>query len=430
MTRVFLFTVVLLGGAGSAHALDVGQSCKLKASLPASVTTGRGSAESVLDVGAEVTALFVGAEGRSRVKSGSLTAVVATSDLDAACAGTLRLCRASSLFLLYESNRSDSIASSIPVGTPVSVLRAGKVWAHLRAGAVQGYATVEDLKAHCATEDGAGLGSADAEGPGTEIVERGEGPGVLYLPFVLEGGAPAGVADSLAEGLFERLSYYRPDIGRLPLALERTGAWKAHLASAAARAKAAGLAYALVGRLGPEEGQPASAGLVVSVALVDAASGKTLKGVRARPATGDAEHAWTEPVLLALVPLMSAAPGSRLPVAKSVAPVAPSPTTTTTTQEAPRTTGESWGTPWFANPWGWTTLALAVGAGVGAGFVGNNATVDNASANATPAIDPARASLRERAWQQAVAADALTGTAVVTGVAAVIIFAAGIGVDD
>jgi hypothetical protein len=425
--------LAVLVAAVPARALDVGQSCTLKAPLPASVTTGRGTAESMLDRGAEVSVVFVGAEGRSRVSTNGMSAVVASSDLDAACAGTLRLCRASSLFLLYEHNRSDSIASSVPPGTPVSILRAGKVWAHMRAGAVQGYATVADIGAHCRSDDASALNEADSTGPATEIVERGEGPGVLFMPFLLEGGAAAGVADSLGEGLFERLSYYRPDVGRLAPTAERTGAWKQYLTHASERARAAGLAFALVGRVGPDDaaGAAKDAGLVVSVALVDSATGRTVKGVRARPGAGDVAHAWTEPVLLALVPLLPAAPGSRLPVDRSVTPARPTPAAdagpgpTTTV----RTTGETWHTPWFANPWGWLTLGGAVAAGVGAGVVGNGVVTLNDAANATAPIDPQRQALRSQAWQQALVADALTGTAVVVGVGALVVFAAGVGVD-
>ena len=144
-------------------------------------------------------------------------------------------------------------------------------------------------------------------------VERGDGPGVLFQPFLLEKDAPAGEADAVAALFFERLAIYRPDVARLPLSATTREAvkWKAHAGAAAAAARSAGLSYAVIGQASVEivDGKTA---LVLNLAVVDARAEKVLKGIKVRP-TLKPEDFWIENALATLLPYVSAAPGAKPP---------------------------------------------------------------------------------------------------------------------
>ncbi len=441
------FVVVAVAGilvSLPAQAMDKGDVCTLKAALLVTINTPDGKIETALDPGTDVELVVVGDEGRSRINTGDAKASVATRDLEAACAGTLQLCRLKDELLLFEKNRSDSRSWKIKRGAPVSVLRSGKVWAHLRVDDLEGFAKADDLKTRCPLDAGGRI-KDDAE-PITDEVERGEGPGVLFLPLLLEGAAPAGVADQLAEGFFERLTVYRPDAGRLASEGDRSStgaaAWKKHVADSAARARRAGLAYVVVGKVGIEAATVAPGGaaaggggganLVVSVAVVDSQNGLTLKAVRTRPLTAANKpvEGWADQLLASLLPPLRAAPGGRLPAP----PKTGTKPTSTTTPEQPLTVREASATPaaapWFANPWGYVTLGGAVAAGVGSGVVGALANTDNTAANDTPPVDDQRSALRSQALGKAVASDALAVTAAVATVATVVVFAGRVGMAE
>jgi hypothetical protein len=436
MNRSLVVVVTMLAMAPGAHALVAGDACSLKATLPVIVQSGGTNVPTTFDAGTDVRLLYVeDSGGRGRISNGAVRGVVTMRELEAACAGTLRLCRATSAFSLFERNRSDSRSWPVSPGTAVSVLRAGKVWAHLLVAEKEGFATVVDVNGRCSADDGGATEPSerphadDASGAPVEDVERGEGPGILVLPFVLDDGAPVPVADRLAATFDEHLRTYRPDVGHLPLLGSRTVAWKDHVDGAIKRARAVGLAYALLARVSPEPaGKADGGGLVVSIAVIDVASGKTLKGVRAHPTSLD-DDSWSDPALASLLPAIAPAPGGRLP---SVHPTTATTTTEPASSTTPKvaTTGEGWSAPWFANPWGYLALGAAIGSGVGAWYVGQAALEANAAANATPSIDDKRAERRADALQQAVIADGLTATSALSGIAAVAIFAARVGIGE
>jgi hypothetical protein len=444
MIRCIFGVVVALAWSGAGHALDAGDACTLKATLPVVIQSSGANVPTTFDVETEVRVLYVDVSGRSRVTNGAVRGVVVTRELEAACAGTLRLCRAKGAFSVFERNRSDSRSWSVPVGAAFSVLRAGKVWAHLMVDQQEGFAPAPEVEARCGAEgDGASSQapserpSEDANATPVEVVDRGDGPGILVLPFLLDDGAPAAAADKLAARFDERLRIYRPDVGHLPLLGSRTAPWKDHVDGAVKRARAAGLAYALVGRVGPDGGTggvggaKAGGAFVVMIAVVDASNGKTVKGVRARPMAVD-DDGWIDPALAGLLAAVPAAPEGRQPSVRppSSTSTTATPTATATSSPPTPTTGESWGTPWFANPWGYLTLAVSVGTGVGAGYLGQGALDANAAANATPLLDERRGERRAAALQQAVTADALAATSAVAGVATVVIFAARVGIGE
>jgi hypothetical protein len=433
MTRALVVIALALATAPAAHALVAGDVCTVKSVLPVRVESGSTNVATTFDDGTEVRVLYVDDTGRARITNGAVRGVVVTHELEAACAGTLRLCRAKGGFSLFERNRSDSRSWPVTSGALFSVLRAGKVWAHLRAGEQEGFATVADVDDHCSADLESATTTttepAAADDPGAspvEVVDRGDGPGILVLPFLLDEGAPAPAADRLATTFDEHLRTYRPDVGHLPLLGSRTVAWKEHVDGAVKRARAAGLAYALLAKVGPDASK--AGGFVVSIVVVDVASGKTMKAVRARPTALD-DDTWTEPALASLLPAVAAAPGGRLPTnhpATTATTEAPPATPTTTVA----TTGETWGTPWFANPWGYLALGAAIGTGVGAGYVGQAALEENDAANATPFLDEQRAERRASALRQAVTADALAATSAVAAVTTVVVFAARVGIGE
>ncbi len=436
---VVTLLATLLGMGLPAAAYDKGDTCTLKAPLMVTINTRAGKLETSVDPGTEVEVTAVGDEGRTRISTGDAKGSVATRDLEAACAGTLQMCRLSGDLLVYEKNSSDTKSWKLKKGAPLSVLRTGKVWAHVRVDDLEGFAKAAELKGRCDLEKGATFNdNAGGDPPVTDEVERGEGPGVLFLPFLIEGAAPVGDADQLAERFFDRLAFYRPDTGRLGLeedairTVNSPADWKKHVAASAARARAAGLAYVVVAKVGVVPLQvgadaDAKAGLVVSLAVVDAASGATVKGLRARPSMR-LDDPWAENVLSVALPLLRSAPAQKTPP-----PVATPKKTTTTTNEAPtpteaNATDAAW--PWFANPWGYAAAGVAVAAGVGSGVVGALANVDNDAANAAAPVDDARSELRSQAFTKAVASDSLAGVAGVAAVAAVVVFATRTGLSE
>ncbi|MBM4279487.1 MAG: hypothetical protein FJ137_01560 [Deltaproteobacteria bacterium] len=429
LCRPLLVAIALVAVATvPARALVGGEACTLQSPLPVTVERGRSRMDTSFERGTEVSVVYVGEDGRAQISNGDLKGMVMLREVEAACAGTLRSCTAKAPFSLYERNRSDSTSWPVTPGTAVSVLRTGKVWAHLVVRGREGFALVSGLDSRCASGGEAGDDAAspvadDPRGPPVEEVDRGDGPGILLLPFVADEGSPAARADQLFAAFAEHLAYYRPDVGQLPLLGSRTVVWKEHIDSAVRRARASGHAYALLGRLGSEGGVA-----VVSIALVDVATGRTVKGVRARPkAVGDDD--WSDPALAALLPSIPPAPGSRLPTTRSVTATAPADTAAPA-PAAIATTGEDWLRPWFANPWGYVALAAGAAAGVGSGLMGQQALATNAEANATAVTDEARGLERRRALEQAIVADGLAVVAGVASVAAVVVFAGRVGLGE
>jgi hypothetical protein len=443
MRAAVVVVALALGLSAGAHAFERGETCTLKAPLLITINTPAGTLETTLDPGGDVEVLAVGDEGRLRVGTGDAKGSVATRDLEAACAGTLQMCRLSQEMLVFEKNRSDSKSWKLKAGAPVSVLRTGKVWAHVWVTDIEAFAKVDDLRPRCPLNGGGGAVKETGAEPVTEEVDRGDGPGVLFLPFLVEDGAPIGIADQLADVFFDRLAVYRPDAARLADDGDRTTknatTWRKHVTERAARARGAGLAYVVVAKVGvaPKDanaGAAAGSGLVVSLVIVDAKTGTTVgKGLRARP-SGRADDPWADTLLYTYLPLLRQAPGARLPPApKASATTTPTSTTPSTSPTSPTSTTASIGAepvPWFANPWGYVALSGAVAAGAAAGVVGNLATVDNAAANAAAPVDPERRALRESAFVNAVAADSLAVVAGVAAVTSVAVFATRAGIPD
>jgi hypothetical protein len=302
--------LVVMGGLAAAvpaSALERGESCVLQAPLPMVVTQHNGRVEVTVDRGVEVTVVVSGDEGRTGISTGDATGTVATRDLEAACAGTLQTCRLTAPVTMFEQTRSDSKAWRLKPGGVVSVLRSGKVWTHLRLADLEGFARQDELKPACEF-----IAAEAAEVEVTVEVERGDGPGVLLLPFLLEKNAPAGEADAVADLFFERVAIYRPDAARLPLSTPRDAVkWKAHTEAAAVAARSAGLNYAIIGQTSVDTsaGTPA---LVLNLAVVDARAKKILKGIKVRP-TLKPEDLWMENALAVLLPYLSVAPGAKAP---------------------------------------------------------------------------------------------------------------------
>ena len=417
--------VVAIGLAGPAVAFDKGDVCTLKAPLLVTINRPEGKVETTLDPGTDVEVVVVGDEGRTRINTGDAKGAVATRDLEAACAGTLRTCRLTRELLLFEKNRSDSRSWKLKPGASLSVLRTGKVWAHLRIDDLEGFAKTDELRPACPIAGELKITEAEP----TEEVERGEGPGVLLLPLLLEGAAPAGTADLLAEAFFDRLIYYRPDAARLPTLDGSVPEenWKKHVQASAVRARSAGLAYVVVGKLGVESAGDKGV-LVVSLALVEAASGTVIKALRARP-TMRPEDLWAENTLAVMLPLMRTAPGARQPSGPKPAPSSKqgSRQNATSTTTANASAGPA---PWFANPWGYVALGTAAAAGVGSGVVGALANADNDAANDTAPVDDDRSTLREQALVKSIASDSLAIVAGVAVVTTVVVFASRTGMEQ
>lgn len=324
MRKSLLVIMVASAWASPVGAMERGERCVLQAPLPLVVQSPRGRVELTVDPGVEVTVVAVGAEGRTGISTGDASGTVSTSDLDAACAGTLQACALTGPVTMFEKTRSDSKAWRVKAGATLNVLRSGKAWSHVRVDDLEGYCKADDLKPVCrpkAIDTG-----ATRDGEIAEQVERAEGPGVLYLPFLLDQNAPAGQADAVADLFFEQLAIYRPDVARLPLAGDRAAVkWKKHTDETSTRARDAGMNYAIVGQLSTEaiDGKQ---GLVLNLAVVDTRARAVLKGIRVRPTLKPGD-VWIDNALAVLLPFVASAPNAPAPPTMKGPPSTPAPPT-------------------------------------------------------------------------------------------------------
>lgn len=444
---------VVLTVSLAAPALERGDTCVLKSPLAVAIKQKAGRLESTLEKGTAIEVIGVSDGGSARIRAGELKGDVSAADLEGACSGTLRLCRLTSEVMMFEQNRSDSKSWRLKVDATVSVLKKGKTWAAVRVGDLRGFVKSDDIQGACTADPSAvapksngGSASEPEVDPNVEAVERGEGPGVLLLPFALEGAAPAGNADTLLGALFDRTAFFRPDAARLPLddGTARTLDWRALVQAGAKRAKGADTAYVIVGRLALEAAKPgAAAGTtggapasaerhLLQLGVVDAKKGIVLKAIKIRP-TLDVRDNWADKALAALLPLVAAAPNSKMPVVEGGFEIARvNETDSPVPPKAPlKPVDEEHGpTSSIANPWGWAAIGGAAALGAGAGIAAVLALDENERANAISAANPESAERRNTALTEAITSDALTVAAVGVGVTGLVVFATRAGLDD
>jgi hypothetical protein len=299
------------------HALDAGETCTLGAPLPVKIETRAGTIESLLDKGTVMHVVVKGDTGMSQVEGGEVRGFAVSVDVDAACAGTLQLCALRNDLVVYEQNSSDSASTHVKTGTTMRVLKQGKTWAVVHVGDSYGFARTPELKSACMTSSGAAVTDTPDTDSGIDL-ERGEGPGLLLTPFTIDPGLPTGRVDAAFNALWAQASFFRPDAGRStpPSSTKaRDVKWKAQVDASVERARAAGFAFVLVGHAAAD-----GTAFSVELALIDVATGKSVKGVRVHP-TSSRDDPWAENALAVLLPFMPAAPRSRFP--KVVAPLSP-----------------------------------------------------------------------------------------------------------
>lgn len=301
-----------------------GDRCKIKAPLPMLLRGPNGSVEATVEQGTVVELLSDGDGGRAVLRAEDMLGTVSMLDFESACRGTFEQCSAQTAMVIYEEKRRDSPSRKVRAGTVINILERGKAWTTVRHVDEMGYVTNAVLAEQCSkgpavTSDEDDPTPNDAEGEVADITEdipRGDGPGVLFLPFHAEGSATLRDADVYGETLYARLSYYRPDAGHASdVGRKRRISMTDMVAEAAKRAKNAEMAYAVIGRLDMAAAPDAPAGsspdrAVVQVALVDAQSGKVMKAVKARPAD-KRENKWAELLLYNMLPFLAPAPGAR-----------------------------------------------------------------------------------------------------------------------
>jgi hypothetical protein len=287
-------------------ALSTGQRCTLQTPVSVLMNSAGGRVELTLEKGVAIVVEESG-EVRTAISAGSTSGTVSTADLVAACAPPAVKCKLRASLTMYEQTRSDSKAWHLKPGSVVAVLRSGKVWSQLQVAELEGFSLQEDVKAVCVA-----IVERPVEVEEVAPIERGDGPGVVYQPFLIDGSIPVGEVDAVGELLFERLSVYRPDAARLPAAGSRAAVkWKAHADAAAAKARSAGVAYAVIGQASRDpDGGPTS--LIVNLVVVDAQTKKVLKGIKVRP-TKKPTDPWLDNALAVLLPHLASAPGARPP---------------------------------------------------------------------------------------------------------------------
>lgn len=296
-----------------AAAFEDGDVCKLKAPLEITVRTGGGQVRAQIEAGAEVEVRGVG-DTTLRVHSGETEGLVATTDLEAACAGSLRLCRVAEAVVLVERTDGTGRSFRIKEGADLSVLRQGREWGQVRIGDLEGYVKSDELDVRCKTAGGGKNVPETARVDEGLAVDRADGPGVLVVPFyVASGEVSEKVADAFSSVLFDELGVYRPDAVLADAALLakdkqiRTLPLKPAQDDAAKRATSVGLQYAVTGRL-----ERYGEGYLLSVVVVEAKTGKVVKAVKARPTVAP-EDPWATAALSVLLPSVPPAPGSTVP---------------------------------------------------------------------------------------------------------------------
>ncbi len=405
---------------------QLGDACTLEAPLRVRIAQAAGTLEVTLEPGArvEIVAVNSGDSGFARVLSGDVRGDVSTAEFTSACRGALRTCQLVAPVTMYEENRSDSKAWRIKSGANLSVLKQGRTWGAVRVGDLSGFVKTEELEPACtrAASD-ANLNGDESEAAGADPVERGDGPGVLFLPFAIEGAVPVGTADALLQLLSDRGAYYRPDAALLAdprdVRRARRDSWQEQIAGAAKRASIADTEFAIIGRLAlePNADRSLRSRLLLQLAAIEASTGAVVKAIRIRPTTKP-EDTWPEKALAALLPLLPIAPGSKIPAAAQTSETLITVLDAPRTREAPRETSS-----WLANPWGWLTLAAGAALASGSGVVCVAALEDNTRANGTPAADPAQIALRNSALAQAITADALGIAAAGALITSAVVFA-------
>ncbi len=290
----------------SSSALRPGDRCTLNAPISVVMNSAGGRVELTLEKGVAVVVEESG-EVRTVVSAGTTSGTVPTSELAQACAAPAVKCKLRASLTMYEQTRSDSKAWHLKPGSVVAVVRSGKVWSQLQVAELEGFSLQEDVKSVCVA-----IVERPVEVEEVAPVERGDGPGVIYIPFLIDGSIPVGEVDAAGELFFDRLSVYRPDAARLPAPSSRAAVkWKTHTDAAAATARGAGVAYAIIGQASrdPEGGRTA---LIINLVVVDAHTKKVLKGIKIRP-TKKPTDPWLDNALAVLLPHVASAPGARPP---------------------------------------------------------------------------------------------------------------------
>jgi hypothetical protein len=334
---------------------------------------------------------------------------------------------------MFEKNRSDSRSFKIKEGADVSLLKRGKVWAAIRVGDLVGFVDSKEIARNCKSTapEEVVVFDESIDGP-VASVERGDGPGVLLLTFSLEGNAPTGVADAYFQNLWERTGLYRPDAGKLDDESLRKLPWKKAVDASLQRAKGADMAYVLIGRVSiddtpPPAGQVVAESYVLQLGIYDTKSGKLLKGVRVKPSTR-LDDRWAENALSKLLPEIAAAPGSRNPEPPRQVEVAQPAEQAPTTARGP-SEGAWVERSWLANPYGFVALGVGLLAGGGGAALAFIALDENEQANATPAVNDARAERRSDALWKGATADALGVVAVAALATSAVVFITRAGIE-
>lgn len=434
MTRPLPALLALLALSLPARAIETGDTCKVRSTLAITMKGAAGTIHATIDPGTTLEVLTVGDQGFARVRAGEMVGSVSTLDLESACSGALRMCKLATPVQMFEETRSDSKAYLLKEGAALSVLKRGKTWAAVRIEDLTGFVKSDDIARSCVVVSGVPESRGEGGGgePQVEAVERGEGPGLLLSPFHLEGAAPAGPADALLDALFDRAAFFRPDAGRVGLEGKRDLPWKKLVEAVAKRARGAEMAYALAGSLSvepPTKEDPLTERYLLQLAIVDAKTGKVLKGARVRP-TLNPQDDWADRALAVLLPTLATAPGARLP---------PPPTQKTELQPLPELAPAAPTAPplpaeerpgWYANVWGYLALGAAAAAGTAAGVVGWFALGENDEAAARVQTDPERPTQQQSALALAITSDALTVTASAAALTGVVLFATGAGLPE
>lgn len=225
----------------------------------------------------------------TRVRAGSVAALAPRSPLEAACRKAQERCRVEEPLKMAADPKAggEPRVFRVKAGAEVTVVERGERRARVLVDGVGGQVNARFLRERCRV-----LTDEPDASPHGSPATLPRGARVLVVPFSVGPGARGVDArafeDALASALAKRRGDVLAPVEPRPGLKERRVEADAHVRAAWDSARALGAPYVLTGHVAEEQQRS-----TVSVTLLDVASGRSLKRVRAHP-TGSPEDPWAD----------------------------------------------------------------------------------------------------------------------------------------
>lgn len=284
LSRWFFGALWLLAAVVSHAETKAGDKCTLSRELAVRLqTSNAGSMDTEFAKDATVVILKPGPRV-TRIRSGELTAIVATEALEAVCAVPQEQCRLTSAIKMATNPAEGSESGRVvrvKEGTLVAVLEKGPLRSRVLVGATTGQMNSAHLREKCVPEEvGAEGASAGATAAPTSVARAGAA--VAVIPFASEAGVSAIDArtfeDDVARALARRRKDVQAPMDPRPGQEQRVQSPEQNLTRAAELGRQLGVHYVVAGHL---TGQGKERRLALSV--YDVRADRLVRTIRTRP---------------------------------------------------------------------------------------------------------------------------------------------------